>query len=219
MEMFHNRGIISSEAQLRHRQELHEREQQRASKKRPREAEGRAIEARWADQRRADEAQRRQLREARRQEEAEARSQARLDALADIEEWRPGTPPGSSQQQQVHLLTTPSTRNQGGDMADLVTPPSTQPGRRSRKPRVLASGPVQEQKERLQEILDHVSHAFQQKVDASTNRTWCDPIPIQRKVETIQCHLKEMMDEDTLPTATCRFFYLKKGPKELAGLS
>ena len=77
---------------------------------------------------------------------------------------------------------------------------------------------MREQKERLQEILDHVSYSFQQKVDASTNRTWCDPIPIQRKVETIQCHLKEMMDEDTLPTATCRLFYLKKSPKKLAGL-
>jgi hypothetical protein len=104
-------------------------------------------------------------------------------------------------------------------MAHLVTPPSTQPGRRSRKPRVIAARPQREQEERLKEILDHVSEVFEQKVNASTNRTWCDPIPIQRKVETIQCHLKEMMDEDTLPTATCRFCYLKKSAKELGGLS
>ena len=104
-------------------------------------------------------------------------------------------------------------------MAPLVTPQSTQPGRRSRKPRVIAARPHREQEECLKEVLDHVSRVFQQKVDASANRTWCDPIPIQRKVETVQCHLKEMMDEDTLPIATCRFCYLKKSPKELGGLS
>jgi hypothetical protein len=112
-------------------------------------------------------------------------------------------------------IDSQSTREHGS----FSYAPKYATGRRSRKPRVIAARPQREQEERLKEILDHVSEVFEQKVNASTNRTWCDPIPIQRKVETIQCHLKEMMDEDTLPTATCRFCYLKKSAKELGGLS
>ena len=43
-----------------------------------------------------------------------------------------------------------------------------------------------QQKEALNRLLQEADRSFQQKQAASARRDWCYPIPLQRKVDTVQ---------------------------------
>jgi Helitron helicase-like domain at N-terminus len=102
-------------------------------------------------------------------------------------------------------------------------PISQSPSPRLRKERrrtVLTSSEILERnREKLLRLEAHVNSLYDQKVYHSSSKSWCDPIPIERKVETVQSFLKEMMDEDDLQTETCVVCYMKKSLNELTSIS
>jgi hypothetical protein len=95
---------------------------------------------------------------------------------------------------------------------------SSSPSKRRRYPNTPISQPelIPQQKLTLKALLDNVENDFEQKLNMSKERTWCNPIPQSRKIETIQSFLQAMTNKETLPIATCHFCYLKKCPSELS---
>jgi hypothetical protein len=57
--------------------------------------------------------------------------------------------------------------------------------------------------------------SFREKQAASDRRDWCNPIPVERKVDTVQAFLKAFHDESTMEIATCSICYVKKKPRDL----
>ncbi|KAK8093144.1 PIF1-like helicase domain-containing protein [Apiospora kogelbergensis] len=70
-------------------------------------------------------------------------------------------------------------------------------------------------KEALARVVEAADKTFQEKKEASNRRDWCDPIPGERKVETIQSFLEAFHDEDDIEIAVCSICYLQKKPREL----
>jgi hypothetical protein len=54
---------------------------------------------------------------------------------------------------------------------------------------------TERQKEALDRLVQAAEQSFQEKQMASTRRDWCNPIPAQRKVDTVQAFLKAFHDE------------------------
>ena len=154
----------------------------------------------------------RRVRELTRQAEKNARERAILDFHAQESMGQQSSPsrPG------IH-----SARKRARESADLSTP---SPSKR-RSTRHRAGSPeippylAEEQKQLLQSLLDKANNNFRRRKEASQNRTWCDPIPQSRKIQTIQAFLKAMTDKRTLATETCHFCYLKKASAELTTLN
>ncbi|KAK0710682.1 hypothetical protein B0H67DRAFT_646120 [Lasiosphaeris hirsuta] len=74
---------------------------------------------------------------------------------------------------------------------------------------------VARQKEALDRLVQAAEQSFQEKQVASTRRDWCNPIPVQRKVDTVQAFLKAFHDEETMEIAACSVCYLQRRPRDL----
>ncbi|KAK8011882.1 hypothetical protein PG989_000142 [Apiospora arundinis] len=67
----------------------------------------------------------------------------------------------------------------------------------------------------LSRVLAAADKAFEEKQAASDRREWCEPIPLERKVETVRSFLKAFHDEDDMEIAVCSVCYLQKRPRDL----
>jgi hypothetical protein len=72
-----------------------------------------------------------------------------------------------------------------------------------------------EQMEDLAPVLQHLEEEFAEKERLSHEQAWCAPIPLARKVSTVQKFYKAFHDKNTLPTHTCKICYLKFCQAEL----
>jgi len=75
-----------------------------------------------------------------------------------------------------------------------------------------------EQIEDLTPILQHLEDEFAEKERLSQEYAWCAPIPLARKVSTVQKFYKAFHDKNTLPIHTCKICYLKFSQTELQGV-
>lgn len=71
------------------------------------------------------------------------------------------------------------------------------------------------QKEAVDRLLLAAEQSFQEKQAASARRDWCDAIPLDRKVDTVQSFLKAFHGEESMEIGTCSVCYLKKKPQDL----
>lgn len=76
-----------------------------------------------------------------------------------------------------------------------------------------------EQMEDLAPVLQHLEEEFAEKERLSHEQAWCAPIPLARKVSTVQKFYKAFHDKNTLPTHTCKICYLKFCQAELQEVS
>ena len=72
-----------------------------------------------------------------------------------------------------------------------------------------------EQMEDFARVLQHLEEEFAEKECLSHEQAWCAPIPLARKVSTVQKFYKAFHDKNTLPTHTCKIYYLKFCQAEL----
>src|SRR2546429_4502067 len=72
-----------------------------------------------------------------------------------------------------------------------------------------------EQMEELAGVLRYLEEEFAEKERLSDRKAWCTPIPLDRKVSTVQEFYKAFHDRNTLPIHTCRICYRKFGRTEL----
>jgi hypothetical protein len=74
---------------------------------------------------------------------------------------------------------------------------------------------IAQQREALDQLVQAAERSFQEKQAASDRRDWCNAIPAERKVDTVQAFLKAFHDESTMEIATCSVCYVKKKPRDL----
>ena len=74
---------------------------------------------------------------------------------------------------------------------------------------------VAEQKDALVQVIRAADKAFQEKKTASDRRECCEPIPLKRKVDTVQSFLRAFYDEEDMEIAICSVCYLQKKPRDL----
>jgi hypothetical protein len=72
-----------------------------------------------------------------------------------------------------------------------------------------------EQMEDLAGVMRYLEEEFAEKERLSDRKAWCTPIPLARKVSTVQKFYKAFHDKNTLPIYTCKICYLKFGRTEL----
>ena len=60
-------------------------------------------------------------------------------------------------------------------------------------------------------VLRHLEEEFAEKERLSHEQAWCAPIPLTRKVSTVQEFYKAFHDKNTMPIYTCKICYLKFG--------
>lgn len=72
-----------------------------------------------------------------------------------------------------------------------------------------------EQIEDVASVLRFLEEEFAEKERLSDGQAWCTPIPLDRKVSTVQEFYRAFHDRNTLPIHTCRICYLKFGRTEL----
>jgi hypothetical protein len=99
--------------------------------------------------------------------------------------------------------------------------PSISPRVRKKRRRIVLSESeiLERNREKLQRLEAHVNNIYDQKLYKSCSKSWCNPIPIERKIDTVQLFLKEMMDENDLETETCVVCYMKKALNKLTSVS
>jgi hypothetical protein len=73
-----------------------------------------------------------------------------------------------------------------------------------------------QQREAVDQLFEATERSFREKQAASVRRDWCNPIPGERKVETLQSFLKAFHDESTMEITTCSVCYIKKKPGDLS---
>ncbi|KAK8859546.1 hypothetical protein PGQ11_010280 [Apiospora arundinis] len=93
-------------------------------------------------------------------------------------------------------------------------------GRRTSSPNQKEAGryspeTVAELKVAFSRVLAAADKTFQEKQAASDRREWCEPIPLERKVETVRSFLKAFHDEDDMEIAVCSVCSLQKRPRDL----
>ncbi|KJK73763.1 hypothetical protein H634G_10968 [Metarhizium anisopliae BRIP 53293] len=71
------------------------------------------------------------------------------------------------------------------------------------------------QTEDLASVLRYLEEEFAIKARLSHEKTWCTPIPHERKVSTVRYFYKAFHDASTLPTQTCMLCYRKRTKREL----
>ncbi|EFY94377.2 ATP-dependent DNA helicase PIF1 [Metarhizium robertsii ARSEF 23] len=71
------------------------------------------------------------------------------------------------------------------------------------------------QTEDLASVLRYLEEEFAMKARLSHEKTWCTPIPHERKVSTVRDFYKAFHDASTLPTQTCMLCYRKRTKREL----
>ncbi|EWY79575.1 hypothetical protein FOYG_17269 [Fusarium oxysporum NRRL 32931] len=121
--------------------------------------------------------------------------------------------PARPNQIQRPPRTPSSKRPREGE--GLLTPPSTRPDRRSKRPRPL--GDVKGlQRKSIDSILQHYESCFRDKEEASVSRSWCKEVPLAAQVEAAKSFYQAFTDEKTLPISHCVFCYKKQAPGELA---
>jgi hypothetical protein len=76
-----------------------------------------------------------------------------------------------------------------------------------------------ERKREFASVLCWLDEEFAEKERLSHSMEWCKPIPVERKVSTVQAFYRAFHDTDTLPIWTCKVCYLKCGKGELKDLS
>jgi hypothetical protein len=77
---------------------------------------------------------------------------------------------------------------------------------------------LEQNREKLERLKAYINNLYDQKVYQSSTRFWCNPIPIERKIDMVQSFLKEMMDENDLETETYAVCYMKKSLNELTSI-
>jgi hypothetical protein len=64
-------------------------------------------------------------------------------------------------------------------------------------------------------VLQALEAEFEEKERLSHGQEWCEPVPHERKIKTVQNFYKAFHDVETLPILTCMFCYRKYGAVEL----
>jgi hypothetical protein len=72
-----------------------------------------------------------------------------------------------------------------------------------------------QQREAVDQLFEATERSFREKQAASVRRDWCNPIPGERQVETVQSFLKAFHDESTMEITTCSVCYIKKAKRSL----
>jgi hypothetical protein len=92
---------------------------------------------------------------------------------------------------------------------------SDRTARQSAHPNLASEEIIARQREALDRLVQSAERSFHDKQAASARRDWCNPIPAERKVETVQAFLKAFHDERTMEIATCTVCYVKKKARDL----
>lgn len=93
------------------------------------------------------------------------------------------------------------------------------PSRKRLRTRTRVSKTVEEQALDLAMIMRHLDDQHALKESLSTNRTWCIPVPHERRVSTAREFYRAFHDKSTLPIQTCTVCYRKRTEEELRSLS
>lgn len=97
---------------------------------------------------------------------------------------------------------------------------------RSRRPAESADGRNEEvydaerlllepRREAIATILSQIRQDYDEERIASDQSQWCDQVPRDLKLETVQSYLKAMYDETTLPTESCAICLIQTPPKNI----
>lgn len=87
--------------------------------------------------------------------------------------------------------------------------------RRFAFPNLASEEMVAQQKEALNRLAQAADWSFQGKQAASARCDWCNPVPVQRKVDTVQSSLKAFHNQDSMEIAACSVCYLQNKPRDL----
>ena len=79
-------------------------------------------------------------------------------------------------------------------------------------------GSEAEQMHDLASVLQVLEEAFATKEQLSSQQEWCKPVPLERKVKTVQELYKALHDIKTLPIQTCILCYRKYCISKLKGV-
>jgi hypothetical protein len=72
-----------------------------------------------------------------------------------------------------------------------------------------------DQSDDLKDVLQWLENEYENKSKLSSTRGWCKPIPLDRKVETVQKFYSAMHNSKTLPIQTCSVCYRKCAEEDL----
>ncbi|KAJ4221418.1 hypothetical protein NW757_014467 [Fusarium falciforme] len=96
----------------------------------------------------------------------------------------------------------------------LLTPPPTMPDRPRKRPRPSQETDVL-QRNFLDTVLSYHKSRFRDKEKESTERSWCNEVPLALQVETAQSFHQAFTDDGMLPILHYNFCYRKQPPSEL----
>ena len=122
---------------------------------------------------------------------------------------------GITEQQRSQCARTVHTTDQGGPQSSETVDRTEQERPKRARTVVCRERSDSEQMEDLVRILQHLEEEFVEKERLSHERGWCAPIPLARKVSTVQKFYKAFHNKNTLPIHTCKICYLKFGQTEL----
>jgi hypothetical protein len=69
------------------------------------------------------------------------------------------------------------------------------------------------------DLISHLDSSFNRKKDLTETLAWCEPIPISRKISTIQDFMQDFYNQDSLETNHCRMCYQSRSNDQLKYLS
>jgi hypothetical protein len=82
-------------------------------------------------------------------------------------------------------------------------------------PDLTSAQMVARQKEVINRTFQAAEQSFCERRAASNRRDWCNRVPQERKVDTVQSFLKAFHDEESVEIGTCSICYMKKRPQDL----
>jgi hypothetical protein len=74
---------------------------------------------------------------------------------------------------------------------------------------------LEPRREAIATILSQIRRDYDQERIASDQSQWCDQVPRDLKLETVQSYLRTMYDETTLPTESCAICLIQTPPKNI----
>ncbi|EXU94845.1 helitron helicase-like domain protein [Metarhizium robertsii] len=116
----------------------------------------------------------------------------------------------------------PATKNRRAESHSLKRKSRSQQSKRaSKRPRIEGRRNRSEYDHRtdLKDALQWLEDQYEIKSQLSSTKAWCHPIPLPRKIETVQNFYNAMHDRKTLPIYTCLICYGKYAEEDLEYVS
>ncbi|KNB04788.1 hypothetical protein FOXG_19406 [Fusarium oxysporum f. sp. lycopersici 4287] len=201
--------IIRQREEERRRQQEERIRQQELERERHPQAEERRQ---WLERHR-----RRQEEEARRREELASRTRKRRrrarEARQELDLPNPEYESFLGHPRSLKRAKTDNNQRRRQPRQD--GPSGTIPAQQAAPPDLMSMEMIMRHKEALRRLMQPVEQSFQEKQAASNRRDWCNPVPANRKIDTVQSFLKAFHDEGSMEIAVCSVCYLQKKPRDL----